>query len=55
MPFTDRIDPRSFEYSAIHQQHFRGLWEWGLLYKEELIPAAEINKWQYATSPYRCH
>ena len=53
VPVNDKIDARSFEYSAIHQQPYRGLWEWGLNYKEELVPAEEVSSWPYSTSPYR--
>jgi polypeptide N-acetylgalactosaminyltransferase len=32
---------------------FRGIWEWGFLYKETEIPEAESKKMKYVTEPYK--
>ena len=35
VPIIDGIDHETFEYRSVYQdhQHFRGIFEWGMLYK----------------------
>ena len=35
VPIIDGIDHETFEYHSVYQdhQHFRGIFEWGMLYK----------------------
>ena len=35
VPIIDGVDHETFEYRTVYQagQHFRGIFEWGMLYK----------------------
>ena len=39
VPIIDGIDHETFEYRSVYQghQHFRGIFEWGMLYKVSLL------------------
>lgn len=54
VPFIDGIDWDNFRYSPVYQpgQLFRGIFEWGFLYKETTVPEQERAKHQYASEPY---
>ena len=54
VPFIDGIDWDNFRYRPVYQpgQLFRGIFEWGFLYKETTVPERERAKHQYASEPY---
>jgi len=45
VPIIDGIDHKTFEYRAVYgdSQHFRGIFEWGMLYKENEVPKKRIK------------
>lgn len=56
VPVIDGIDMNTWEYRRVYgeaDRHFRGIFEWGLLYKEtELSP--EENKFRkFNSQPFR--
>ena len=54
VPFIDGIDYNSFAYKPVYQpgHNFRGIFEWGFLYKESEVPARERNKHKYKSEPF---
>lgn len=54
VPTIDSIHWDTFQYHASYVQnvHFRGIFEWGFLYKESRVPAKELDRHQYASEPY---
>lgn len=54
VPIIDGIDHETFEYRTVYQgkEHFRGIFEWGMLYKETELPAVEASKREYSSEPY---
>lgn len=55
VPVIDGIDKDTFEYRPVYhgRQHFRGIFEWGMLYKEIEIPDEEIKRRKYHSEPYK--
>lgn len=55
VPVIDGIDKDTFEYRPVYhgRQHFRGIFEWGMLYKEIEIPEEEIKRRKYHSEPYK--
>ncbi|XP_022688564.1 N-acetylgalactosaminyltransferase 7-like [Varroa jacobsoni] len=55
VPVIDGIDHENFEYRPVYhgKQHFRGIFEWGMLYKEIEIPEEEIKRRKYHSEPYK--
>lgn len=55
VPIIDGIDWNDFHYSSVYQhgQHFRGIFEWGFLYKESEVPKIVLNERKYDSEPYR--
>lgn len=55
VPVIDGIDKDTFEYRPVYhgRQHFRGIFEWGMLYKEIEIPKEEIRRRKYHSEPYK--
>ncbi|XP_075224342.1 N-acetylgalactosaminyltransferase 7 isoform X2 [Lycorma delicatula] len=55
VPVIDGIDHQTFEYRAVYQanHHFRGIFEWGMLYKENELPTKEISARTYNSEPYK--
>ncbi|KAK3591806.1 hypothetical protein CHS0354_007658 [Potamilus streckersoni] len=54
VPIVDGIDWDNFAYHPVYTtSHHRGIFEWGFLYKESLVPQAELNRRQYHSEPYR--
>lgn len=54
--FTQNYFNFSWEYRRVYgraDQHFRGIFEWGLLYKETEIPAREISERKHGSEPFR--
>lgn len=46
VPFIDGIDSEHFEYRPVYgqKQLNRGIFEWGMLYKENEVPKRELNR-----------
>lgn len=55
VPVIDGIDKDTFEYRPVYRgdTHFRGIFEWGMLYKETEIPEEEMKERKYFTEPYK--
>lgn len=55
VPIIDGIDHKTFEYRPVYQDHrlFRGIFEWGMLYKENDLPSREAKTRKHSSMPYR--
>uniref|UniRef100_A0A0A9WWW6 Polypeptide N-acetylgalactosaminyltransferase n=1 Tax=Lygus hesperus TaxID=30085 RepID=A0A0A9WWW6_LYGHE len=55
VPVIDGIDHQTFEVRPVYEEghHFRGIFEWGMLYKENDLPAREINARAHHSEPYK--
>lgn len=54
VPIVDGIDANDFRYRPVYLQgiNHRGIFEWGLLYKETKIPQKIADKQRHITDPY---
>ena len=54
VPIIDGIDWNNFRYSPVYarHEHYRGIFEWGFLYKESKVPQKELAKRSYNSEPY---
>ena len=54
VPIVDGLEWKTLEHTNIYgSANFRGIWEWGFLYKETEIPERERSKMKYRTEPYK--
>ncbi|KAK9507573.1 hypothetical protein O3M35_007400 [Rhynocoris fuscipes] len=55
VPIIDGINHQTFEINSVYQEghNFRGIFEWGMLYKENELPAKEALTRKYNSEPYR--
>ncbi|XP_047119103.1 N-acetylgalactosaminyltransferase 7 isoform X1 [Schistocerca piceifrons] len=55
VPVIDGIDHKTFEYRPVYQDghHYRGIFEWGMLYKENELPTREASRRKYNSEPYK--
>lgn len=56
VPVIDGIDMKNWEYRSVYgsaDRHFRGIFEWGLLYKETEIPQEENDRRPRKSMPFR--
>ncbi|XP_066252152.1 N-acetylgalactosaminyltransferase 7 [Euwallacea similis] len=55
IPIIDGIDHKTFEYRPVYgeDRHFRGIFEWGMLYKENEVPKKELRKRKHNSEPYK--
>ena len=56
VPVIDGIDMNTWEYRRVYgeaNRHFRGIFEWGLLYKETSLPDRERKHRQQDSEPFR--
>ena len=56
VPVIDGIDMTTWEYRRVYgaaDVHFRGIFEWGLLYKETEISREEKNARKHNSQPFR--
>ncbi|XP_044748078.1 N-acetylgalactosaminyltransferase 7 [Coccinella septempunctata] len=55
VPIIDGINHKNFEYKPVYgeDRHFRGIFEWGMLYKENEVPDRELNKRKHNSEPYK--
>ena len=55
VPIIDGIDSETFEYRAVYgrkDQHYKGIWEWGMYYKEIEVDMKEHLKSHKVSEPY---
>ncbi|CAF1194837.1 unnamed protein product [Adineta ricciae] len=53
IPIVDGIEWKTLEHRNIYgSSNFRGIWEWGFLYKETQVPDRELYKRKYTSEPY---
>lgn len=55
VPIIDGIDSENFEYRPVYSkndEHFRGIWEWGMLYKEIGLDMTKHLKTHRVSEPY---
>lgn len=55
VPIIDGIDSVDFEYRPVYsnnEEHYRGIWEWGMLYKEISLNMSEHLKTHRVSEPY---
>ncbi|CAF0754632.1 unnamed protein product [Rotaria sordida] len=53
VPIVDGIEWKTLEHMNIYGSSiFRGIWEWGFLYKETEVPERELNKRKHSSEPY---
>ncbi len=55
VPIIDGVDHDNFEYRPVYQgeTNFRGIFEWGMLYKENEVPDKEAKSRTYNSEPYK--
>ncbi|CAF1391767.1 unnamed protein product [Rotaria sordida] len=55
VPIVDGIEWNTLRHNSAYfgSTLFRGIWEWGFLYKETEIPGRERSKMKYNTEPYK--
>ncbi|XP_071454962.1 N-acetylgalactosaminyltransferase 7 [Hetaerina americana] len=55
VPVIDGIDHNTFEYRPVYQDdhHYRGIFEWGMLYKENELPPQEAAAREHKSAPYK--
>ncbi|VDN54632.1 unnamed protein product [Dracunculus medinensis] len=56
VPIIDGIDMHTWAYRSVYGKadyHFRGIFEWGLLYKETEITEEEIARRKFKSEPFR--
>ncbi|KAI1715360.1 glycosyl transferase family 2 domain-containing protein [Ditylenchus destructor] len=56
VPVIDGIDMNTWEYRRVYgeaDRHFRGIFEWGLLYKETELPEQEKRFRKQSSEPFR--
>lgn len=55
VPVIDGIDFKTFEYRPVYQggHHYRGIFEWGMLYKENELTQKEAKKREHISEPYK--
>lgn len=53
VPIVDGLEWKTLEHTNIYgSTNFRGIWEWGFLYKETEVPEQELKKRKYSSEPY---
>ena len=55
VPIIDGIDRSTFRYRTVYggTSVRRGIFEWGMLYKEAPVPAGETARQKHESEPYR--
>ncbi|XP_078038218.1 N-acetylgalactosaminyltransferase 7 [Augochlora pura] len=55
VPIIDGVDHKTFEYRPVYQEGhlYRGIFEWGMLYKENELPMREQKARPYNSMPYK--
>ena len=54
VPIVDSISWENFRYRRVYAEgtHYRGIFEWGFLYKESRVPEKELSKRERDSEPY---
>ncbi len=54
VPIVDGIKWEDFTYRPTYAagSHYRGIFEWGFLYKESHVPVTELKKREHNSEPY---
>ena len=54
VPIVDSINWENFRYRRVYAEgtHYRGIFEWGFLYKESRVPEKELSKREGDSEPY---
>ena len=53
VPIVDGLEWNTLEHTNIYgSSNFRGIWEWGFLYKETQVPEQELKKRKHQSEPY---
>ncbi|CAG9857325.1 unnamed protein product [Phyllotreta striolata] len=55
VPIIDGIDHKTFQYRPVYSDshHYRGIFEWGMLYKENEVPSKELSTREHHSEPYK--
>jgi len=54
VPIVDGIEWNTLRHNTAYGGTlYRGIWEWGFLYKETELPQREQNLMKYQTEPYK--
>lgn len=55
VPVIDGIDHNTFAYHSVYSDahHYRGIFEWGMLYKENEVPKREQRRRKHNSEPYK--
>lgn len=55
VPIIDGVDHKNFEYRPVYADghHYRGIFEWGMLYKENEVPKREQKRRTHNSEPYQ--
>lgn len=55
VPIIDGINHKNFEYRPVYDNghHYRGIFEWGMLYKENEVPKREKKRRAHDSEPYK--
>jgi polypeptide N-acetylgalactosaminyltransferase len=54
IPIVDGIEWNTLRHNTAYGGTlYRGIWEWGFLYKETELPQRERNLMKYQTEPYK--
>lgn len=55
VPIIDGVDHNTFAYRPVYQEGhlYRGIFEWGMLYKENEITSKEIKARDHQSMPYK--
>ena len=54
VPIVDGINWDNMAYYSVYDsRHHRGIFEWGFLYKESVVPEKELATREHASEPYR--
>ncbi|XP_069704421.1 N-acetylgalactosaminyltransferase 7 isoform X1 [Periplaneta americana] len=55
VPVIDGVDFKTFEYRPVYQggHHYRGIFEWGMLYKENELSQREAKRREHNSEPYK--
>lgn len=56
VPVIDGIDKNDWSYRIVYgsaDKHYRGIFEWGLLYKETELSSQELLRRKHNSEPFR--
>ena len=54
VPIVDGINWDNMAYYSVYDsRHHRGIFEWGFLYKESVVPEKELATREHASEPYK--